>query len=302
MTIVKTDATTLDKPAALAAPSKLSDILVLAKVRLNALVVLTSAGGFYMAGGEGAGALSIATIGTALVACGAAAMNQVAERDTDRLMARTRNRPLAAGRMTAREGQAIGAALAGTGALMLWFGANPLAAAVAVATLLIYVAIYTPMKRWTSLSTVVGAVPGALPPIIGWAAARDSIAGVAPWSLFLIMFCWQMPHFLAIAWMFRDDYARAGMPMLAVIDRDGGLTGRQAALWAGTLVPVSLLPFLFGAARMPYALAALALGAAHLAPAVGFAIRRSPARARRLFYASIVYLPLLWATLAIARP
>ena len=152
------------------------------------------------------------------------------------------------------------------------------------------------------MSTVVGAVPGALPPIIGWAAATGSIASPAPWTLFLIMFFWQLPHVLAIAWMFRDDYARAGMPMLAVVDSTGGLTGRQAVLWATTLVPFSLLPFLFGIATLSYAPGAIVLGVAHLATAVAFGANRTLQNARRLFYASILYLPLLWLLLAAGRP
>lgn len=301
---MKPQATTLDEPSALAAPSRLNDILVLGKLRLNTLVVATTAGGYYMAGGTGgAMQLAVTTIGTALVACGAAAMNQAAERDIDSRMVRTRNRPVAAGRMSVVEGHLIGASLGAGGALMLWLGANALAAGLALLTLVVYVLIYTPMKRWSSLSTVVGAVPGALPPIIGWAAARGTVADPAPWTLFLIMFFWQMPHFLAIAWMFRDDYARAGLPMLAVIDKHGGLTGRQAVLWAAALVPFSLLPFLFGIAEIrPYAIGAVALGVLHLVPAVAFAVRRTSARARRLFYASILYLPALWVLLAIGRP
>lgn len=300
---MKTHATTLDKPADLASPSKMADVMTLAKIRLNALVVATTAGGYYMAGGQGgAGMLAITTVGTALVAGGAAAINQAFERDTDSLMDRTRRRPVAAARMSPMEGYVIGAALAGTGIVMLWLGANALAAGVALATLLIYVFVYTPMKRWSSLSTIVGAVPGALPPIIGWAAARGSIAEVAPWTLFLVMFFWQLPHFLAIAWMFRDDYAKAGLPMLAVVDRHGAVTGRQAALWAATLVPFSILPFLFGIATPPYALGALILGIAHLGMALAFAGRRTTQNARRLFYASIIYLPLLWVLLAVGRP
>jgi protoheme IX farnesyltransferase len=300
---VKPNATALDKPDALAAPSKLSDILVLGKIRLNALVVLTSAGGFYMAGGDaGSLALVIAAVGTALVACGAAAMNQAAEHDIDRLMVRTRNRPVAAGRMTVREAHWLGAAMGLAGALILWLGANALAAALAISTLLIYVLIYTPLKRRSSLSTIVGAVPGALPPMIGWAAARDSVGGVAPWTLFLIMFFWQLPHFLAIAWMFRDDYGRAGLPMLAVIDKTGSATGRQAALWAAALIPCSVLPFVFGIARAPFAFGAVALGTAQLIPALSFAAHRNVANARRLFYASILYLPLLWLLIALGRP
>ena len=283
--------------------SRLSDILVLAKVRLNSLVVATAAGGYYMAapGDVSPLALGVTCLGTALVAGGAAALNQVQERDLDRLMLRTRMRPMPDGRLTVREGTAIGVGLCATGLLVLWLGANALAALVALATLLSYTLIYTPLKRRTSLNTVVGAVPGALPPLIGWAAARGTLDGSAPWTLFLVMFLWQLPHFLAIAWMCRDDYARAGLPMLPVIDREGSMTGRQAVLWAATLVPFSQLPFVLGLANAAYSIGAIVLGAGLLGFAVSFAMRRTDDRARRLFLASIVYLPLLWTLMALGR-
>jgi protoheme IX farnesyltransferase len=301
---MKPDALPYGKTHAGAPPrSRLADVIVLAKVRLNSLVVLTSAGGYYM-GSQGAIdplALALASAGTALVAAGAAAINQVDERDVDLLMERTRRRPMAEGRMSVAEGRVVSAALAGAGLATLWFGANPAAAFLALVTFLIYAFIYTPLKRRTSLSTIVGAVPGALPPIIGWAAARGAASGLEPWTLFVLMFAWQLPHFLAISWLYREDYARAGFPMLAVLDRHGGVTGRQAALWAAMLVPASLLPYLAGLTMPLYALGALALGLLQLGLAVAFARRRTLDHARRLFYGSIVYLPLLWLLMALAR-
>lgn len=293
------------KPEALAvspASSRLSDLFVLTKVRLNALVVATSVGGYYLAAPDGVSPLAIviAGMGTALVAMGAAALNQVSERDIDRQMERTRFRPLPEGRMTVSEGLVTGAALAAFGIVLLWAGTNALAAAVAFATLAIYVWIYTPLKRRSSLATIVGAVPGALPPLIGWAAARGSIAGVAPWTLFLMMFLWQLPHFLAISWMCRDDYRQAGLPMLSAIDRDGSIIGRQVALWTATLIPFSVLPFLV-LAHSSYAIGALVLGVAFLVAAIKFAVDRTDANARLLFFGSITYLPLLWALLCVAR-
>jgi protoheme IX farnesyltransferase len=245
--------------------------------------------------------LAVTLLGTALVAGGAAAINQVTERETDRLMARTSARPVAGGRMAPQEGRVVAAALSSVGIAALWMAANGLAALVALTTLLTYAAVYTPLKRRTSLATVVGAVPGALPPLIGWAAARGTLAEPAPWALFLIMFLWQLPHFLAIAWRYRDDYARAGLQMLPAIDPDGALTGRQAALWAATLIPFSLLPVLLGLAGAAYAAGALVLGIGQLALAVRFAIRRSDDNARGLFYGSIVYLPVLWMLMVIFR-
>ena len=282
--------------------SKLADVLVLAKVRVNALVVATTAGGYYMASESiDVATMAISCLATALVASGAAAINQVTERDTDRLMERTRLRPVAKGRMSAGEGWMIALALSAAGLVTLWLAANPAATAVALATLCAYAAVYTPLKRRTSLATVVGAVPGALPPLIGWAAAGGSLATIAPWTLFLISFLWQMPHVLAIAWIYREDYARAGLPVLPVVDRLGGVTGRQATLWAATLVPFSELPFLIGLTNAMYAIGALVLGLAQFATAVGFLRHRSEVNARLLFYASITYLPLLWVLMVLGK-
>lgn len=285
------------------AHSKLDDLVLLTKLRVNALVVATTAGGYYMASTTAVhpASLAVTCLGTALVASGAAAINQVYERDTDRLMNRTKVRPIAGGRMGPGEGRAIAAALSAAGLLILWFAATPGAAIVALATLLSYALIYTPLKRRTSLATVVGAVPGALPPLIGWAAAGGGLANAAPWSLFLLMFLWQLPHFLAIAWMYREDYARAGLPMLPVVDPQGVLTGRQATLWAATLVPISELPFLLGLTSGTYALAALALGLAQFGLAFRFMEQRTNENARALFYASITYLPLLWILMGLGK-
>ncbi len=280
-----------------------ADLVVLTKVRVNALVVATTAGGYFMAA---RGAIDWTTLAltcgcTALVASGAAAINQAQEHDTDRLMTRTRLRPIADRRMSPAAGRAIAAALAIVGLAGLWRFANPAAAIVALVTFVSYAAVYTPLKRRTSLSTVVGAVPGALPPLIGWAASGSSLTGLAPWSLFIIMFLWQLPHFLAIAWMYRDDYARAGLPMLPVTDETGTMTGRQAVLWAATIVPLSELPFLLGMTGGTYAVGALVLGLGQLALAAQFAARRTHQAARSLFYGSITYLPLLWVLMGISR-
>jgi len=285
------------------APSRVADVIILTKLRVNALVVATTASGYYMGSRDAIdfATLAVTCLGTGLVASGAAAMNQVTERDTDRLMERTRRRPIADGRMRPAEGRIIAIALSAIGLLMLWLSSNLLATAVAAATLVIYAAIYTPLKRSTSLSTIVGAVPGALPPLIGWAAARGSLAEPAPWALFFLMFLWQLPHFLAIAWLYREDYARAGLQMLTVVDRHGAVTGRQVALWSATLVPFSLLPFLLGLTSGVYAVGALILGTAQMIIAFNFAFRRTDANARRLFYASITYLPLLLIVMGLSK-
>jgi len=280
----------------------LSDLIVLTKVRVNVLVVATTAGGYYLGSDGPVDLLRLLVVcaGTALVASGAAALNQVVERDTDRLMTRTQTRPIARGGMTPARGRLIALALAAAGLAAIWLGSNPAATAVALLTFILYTLVYTPLKRRTSLATVVGAVPGALPPMIGWAAS-STLAAPAPWTLFLVMFIWQLPHFLAIAWMYRDQYAAAGLPMLPVIDTTGATTGRQASLWAATLIPGSQLPFLFGISDRTYAIGALVLGMMQLALAVHFALRRTNAHARLLFYASITYLPLLWVLMAAGK-
>lgn len=285
------------------AHTKMDDLVLLTKIRLNALVVATTAGGYYMAAPPAIdpAALAATCLGTALVASGAAAINQVHERDLDRLMNRTKDRPVAGGRMSPAEGLTIAGLLAGVGTIVLWLAATPAAAALAIITLLTYVLVYTPLKRRTSLATVVGAGPGALPPLIGWVAAGGTLASAAPWSLFLLMFLWQLPHFLAIAWLYREDYARAGLPMLPVVDPHGFLTGRQAALWAATLVPISELPFLLGMTTASYGLAALLLGLALFGLAARFMTDRSNENARRLFFGSITYLPILWIVMGVAR-
>jgi protoheme IX farnesyltransferase len=285
--------------------SRVSDLLTLTKVRVNTLVVATTAGGYWLASSGPINPLLLlnACVGTALVAGGAAAINQVSERDLDRLMIRTRRRPLADARMPVVEAVALALGLTSVGLAMLWITSGLLATAVALATFLSYAFVYTPLKRLTSLSTIVGAVPGALPPLIGWAAARGTLLEPAPWALFLIGFFWQLPHILAIGWIYREDYARAGIPVLAVIDTTGAITGRQAMLWAAALIPVSLLPstpaiHLTGPG---YLSGAIVLGLVQFALAARFAWDRSARKARHLFYMTLLYLPLLWIFMGIGR-
>jgi heme o synthase len=279
-----------------------SDFLALTKPRLNLLVLLTMLGAMYVGAPEGVAPLTLlhAMVGTALVAGGASALNQVWERDTDGLMRRTRMRPVPDGRLQPGEGAGFGIVLSIAGLTQLAAGVNVLSAAVAAVTLASYVLLYTPLKRRTWLSTLVGAFPGALPPVIGWAAATGEISAGAV-TLFAIVFLWQMPHFLAIAWLYREDYARAGLPLLPVIEPDGRSTGRQAFAYAAALLPVSVAPVFFGLAGPTYLAAALALGGALLGLSARFALDRSCASARRLFFASIVYLPILWAILVADR-
>jgi len=276
------------------ASARAADFLALTKPRLNLLVVATTLAGYYL-GAErfDPGLLTSTVVGTALVAGGAAAFNQIFERNTDALMRRTRTRPLPGGRMRVVTAVWFALALSLGGLALLAVGANRLAAGVAAATLLSYALVYTPLKSKTSLSTLVGGVPGGLPAMIGWAAATNTLSAEA-WVLFAIVFLWQMPHFLAIAWLCREDYARAGLPMLPVVEPDGRSTGRQVVLYASVLVPVSLAPTLVGLAGRVYFGGALILGLIFLGFAVQFARQRTNDTARRLFLGSISYLPLLW--------
>jgi protoheme IX farnesyltransferase len=284
------------------ARNRVSDFVALTKPRLNLLVVTTTAVGYYLGTSSDLDMFAFVNTvaGTALVAGGASALNQIAERRVDGLMRRTRGRPLPGGRLQPGEAGGFALLLSLGGLLMLALGANLLAAMVALTTLVSYVACYTPLKQRTSLATVVGAVPGALPPMIGWAAATGVLSREA-WILFAIVFLWQMPHFLAIAWLYREDYARAGFPMLPVIEPDGRSTARQATAYAAALLPVSLAPTVVGLAAPPYFAGALGLGLAFLFLATRFARRRSRADARWLFLGSILYLPLVWILMVATR-
>jgi protoheme IX farnesyltransferase len=272
----------------------LGDFVALTKPRLNLLVVLTSAAGYYLGTTEGISLLGWAqtVMGTALVAGGAAVLNQLYERDTDALMRRTRGRPLPARRVSVGDALVFGIVLSGAGLAILLLLVNRFAGLLALATLAVYLGVYTPMKRRSAAATLVGALPGALPPLIGWAAASGAVS-LGGWTLFAIVFLWQIPHFMAIAWMCRDDYRAAGLPMLP----DGRRTGRQAVLFSALLVPASLLPSAVGVAGWAYLVVALLLSSALLALSIVFATRRSEASARWLFFATITYLPLIWVAL-----
>jgi protoheme IX farnesyltransferase len=282
--------------------SRTADYITLAKPRLNMLVVATSLAGFVMGHGNTADVVTVVSlvIGTALVASGASAVNQVYERRTDALMRRTRLRPMPDRRVSPDDALRYAAVLCAGGLMLLAFGANLLSALVALATLVSYAAVYTPLKPRTSFATVIGAIPGALPPVIGWAAATDDLSRGA-WVLFAIVFLWQLPHFLAIAWMYREDYARAGFPMLPVIEPDGRSTARQSVLYAAALLPVSLAPTLLGMTTATYFVAALLLTLAFVLLTLQFARTRSERDARRVFFGSITYLPLLWVLMIATR-
>lgn len=283
-------------------PGRFRDIYELTKPRITFLVAITAAMGFVVGSGRIVDWIVFAwtVLGTALVSAGASAFNHHGEREVDALMERTRDRPLPAGRLQPEWALAVGVTGSAVGIALLGWQTNSLAALLGLIALVSYVWVYTPLKRVSSVSTLVGAVPGALPPMMGWAAARGDV-GVGGWTLFAILFLWQLPHFMAIAWMCRDDYARAGLPMLPVVEPDGRSTARQAVLYAAALVPVSLLPSLLEITGRVYLGVGLALSVGLLATAVRFFRAVNELTARRLLMASVVYLPALCLALVLDR-
>jgi protoheme IX farnesyltransferase len=276
-----------------------ADYVELTKPRVAVLVLFTVAAGAWLAARQQPDVVSLlhTLIGTAFVAAGASALNQLLERHTDALMRRTENRPLPAGRLQPLEVALFGLALGIAGLVYLAVMVRqPLAVLVAAVTFASYVFLYTPLKRRTTLNTLVGAIPGALPPVIGWTAMGGPLGREAA-ALFLILFVWQVPHFLAIAWIYREDYARAGLRMLPVVDRLGRITARQMVVYCLVLIPVSLVPVLLQRAGPAYLLGALLLGVFFLNGAWAFWRTRSIAQARRVLRASLIYLPALFALL-----
>lgn len=269
-----------------------ADLVELCKPRITLLVTLTAAAGYVLASPEGIDPVRFANAlaGTALVAAGSAALNQFVERETDRRMRRTAQRPLPAGRMTSDAALAWAVLLATTGLLQLLLLVNALTALIGALTLLGYVCVYTPMKRVSAIATVIGAFPGAAPPVMGWTAASGRLE-LGGWVLFALLFLWQLPHFLSIAWLYRADYRAAGMPLLTVDDPDGRRTGRQAVLWAAALVPVTLVPSATGMTGWIALAGALLAGGWYLAAAARFARFQTVATARRLLLTSVFYLP-----------
>lgn len=240
-------------------------------------------------------------IGTALIASGAAALNQWYERDSDLKMKRTARRPLPSGRLSAPAALSFGASLSVAGVLELWLGVNILSGLIGAVTLTSYLLLYTPMKRRTWWSTTIGAIPGAAPPLIGYAAAAGTLTRESL-ALFAILFLWQFPHFYAIGWMYRDDYARAGIRMLPVIEPDGRSTMRQIVMFGVALIPVSLVPWMLGMSGCIYLLGALLLGSWFLYSGIRVAMERSLVRARSVLMTSVLYLPLLYGLMLLDRP
>ncbi|MEA2709895.1 MAG: heme o synthase [Phycisphaerales bacterium] len=287
-----------------ATPARWVDFYELTKPRMNFLVLVTTLVGFYMATGPSRhihwALLFPALIGTALCAAGASVLNQFIERDLDKLMPRTRNRPVPAGRIAPGEALVAGIVLGASGVITLALFVNVLTALLGVLTLLSYVLIYTPLKRKTTLNTVIGAIPGAIPPVMGFTAVDNALSPAAI-ALFAILFIWQMPHFLAIAILFKRDYALAGFKMLPVVDEDLSVTGRQIVLYSVALVPVTLMPVQVGLAGQAYFAVALMLGLAFLSFGISCATSKTRLDARKLFFASIIYLPALLGVMMLDR-
>ena len=272
----------------------LSDLWELTKPGITGLVLVTAGVGFY-AGTQGpldTLLLAITLLGTGLLAGGTNALNQYAEREADARMKRTRTRPLASGRLSPPLALAFAVGISVAGAALLAVVVNPLTALLGVLSLALYIFIYPPLKKETWLCTLVGAVPGAIPPMMGWTAVRGQL-DVLAFVLFAIVFLWQLPHFYSIAWIYREDYARGGFPMLAVLDPEGDRTARQVLVSTIALLPVSLLTTVLGLTGAVYFVGALSLGLAFLALGIHLAVARSGLQARRLFLGSVVYLPVL---------
>ena len=280
--------------------SRAADFLALTKPRLNSLVVVTTGVGYYLGTTETLDLLIglHTVVGAALVAGSAAVFNQIVESDLDKAMLRTHRRPMPAGRVQFLEAGAFALVLAAAGLIQLAVGSNVLSSTVAAVTLVSYAAIYTPLKRRTPWATLVGAVPGALPPVIGWTAARGALS-IEAWVLFGIVFFWQLPHFHALAWLYREDFRRAQVPLLAVLDHDGRRIGFHVIVYALLLLPMSLAPFFVDLTGSTYLGGAAALGVLFLTLAVRFASKRTAERARTLFLGSLVYLTLLWGLLVV---
>ena len=286
----------------LSARERVAAYVELTKPRITFLIVLTAAAGFALAspGRIDYRAMLTAMAGIALLSSGIATLNQYMEKDLDALMRRTANRPLPTGKLLPWEALAFGVGLTVLAEIYLAVLVNPLSAVLGLTVISGYLFGYTPLKTRTSLSTFVGAFPGAVPPLIGWASARGTV-GVEAWVLFAILFLWQFPHFLAIAWMYREDYTRAGILMLPVVEPDGRVTGQQIVLYTVMLLPVSLLPTLLGTAGKIYFVGAIILGLLFLYFSLRAAFSKSRQAARQLLLASVIYLPLLFILMVLDR-
>ena len=284
----------------------MKDYIALTKPRITWLILMSTGVGYFFGAQRGMPAWHFWTllhtiIGTGLIASGTAALNQWYERVADGKMRRTQARPLPSGRLNPGTALLFAIAISAAGFVELWFGANPLAALLGLITLLTYLFVYTPLKQRSPHSTTIGSIPGAMPPLIGFAAASGTLTWEA-WVLFAILFLWQFPHFYAIAWMYKEDYARAGIRMLPVVEPDGKSTARRILLYSIALIPISLMPKFFAMAGNVYLYGALALGLVFLYYGLRIRWDRTRQQARRVLLASVVYLPVLFSLMLFDRP
>jgi len=277
------------------------DYIELTKPRITWLILMSTGIGYYFghtAGGWSFWSILNTLIGTGLIASGTAALNQWYEREADRHMRRTQSRPLPSGRLRPPQAFWFAVTLAVLGALELGFLVNWLSSVLGVLTLVLYLCLYTPLKQKTWWSTTIGAIPGAMPPLIGFAAAAGHLTPAA-WALYAILLIWQFPHFYAIAWMYREDYSRAGIQMLPVVEPDGASTSRQILIYSVLLIPVSLVPGWLGMTGALYSVGALAMGLLFLYSGIRVSLDRTKVRARKVLLASVVYLPVLYGLMII---
>lgn len=278
--------------------NKMLAYVELTKPRIAFMLVLTAAAGFFVGSNQSLNYVLFANamIGIALLAFGVATLNQWLERHTDRLMKRTAGRPLPAGRLGSAEALIFGILQCTVAEIYLAVLVNPLTAFLGLIVIVGYVLLYTPLKTRTTISTAIGAIPGAMPPLMGWTSAANEIS-IGAWSLFVLLFLWQFPHFFAIAWIYKEDYSRAGILMLPVVEADGKLTARQIVLFSIMLVPVSFAPFFFGFAGPIYLAGAAVLGLWFLFESFRAARGRTAEKAKRLMFVTILYLPLIFGLL-----
>jgi len=284
----------------LGARERIAAFVELTKPRIAFMLVLTSAAGFYIGtkGNFDFALFANAMIGIALLAFGVATLNQYIERRTDALMERTAGRPLPTGKISPMEALVFGVLQCAVAELYLYALVNPLTAVLGLAVIIGYVFLYTPLKTRTSTSTAIGAIPGAMPPLMGWTAAANEIT-IGAWALFVLLFLWQFPHFLAIAWMYREQYAKAGILMLPVVEPEGKITARQIVMFTIMLVAISLAPFFLGFAGVVYLIGASILGLWFLMESIQTARAKSVEKARRLLMVSVLYLPLIFGLLVL---
>lgn len=292
----------IEEARAFGVRERISAYLELTKPRIAFMLVLTSAAGFYMgsAGGFDFVLFANSVIGITVLAFGVATLNQYLERRTDALMERTARRPLPTNKISPREALVFGLAQCLVAELYLLFLVNLLTALLGLVVIVGYVLLYTPLKTRTSASTAIGAIPGAMPPLMGWTSAADSIT-LGAWTLFALLFLWQFPHFLAIAWMYKEQYAQAGILMLPVVEKEGRLTARQIVVFTLMLLPISLTPYVLGMAGVFYLVGAAVLGVWFLWASIAAARAKSVEKARRLLLVSVLYLPLLFALMVLNR-